>query len=152
MSWSAFWNLTTFAKFKELYYVYSRRLKFVSFIFQVSQFIRSNWYTVVQTWTLLSKLPKCQYSYSKIFAIVYEFHLMLTKNNFCKGFFIFKALYYLLSCRFVFIVGLAFPLFAIHSFVGLNGRHFWSRAKWSACLLKELSLRRSQVPILMTNS
>ena len=42
--------------------------------------------------------------------------------------------------------------FAIHSFVGLNGRHFWSRAKWSACLLKELSLRRSQVPILMTNS
>ena len=42
--------------------------------------------------------------------------------------------------------------FAIHSFVGLNGRHFWSRAKWSACLLKELSLRRSQVPILMANS
>ena len=36
--------------------------------------------------------------------------------------------------------------FAIHSFVGLNGRHFWSRAKWSACLLKELSLGDLKFP------
>ena len=60
--------------------------------------------------------------------------------------------YYMRRDRPSVLIGTIGAGFAIHSFVGLNGRHFWSRAKWSACLLKELSLRRSQVPILMTNS
>ena len=76
-------------------------------------------------------------------------------ENLCINIFVGPALilgYYMRRDRPSVHIGTIGAGFAIHSFVGLNGRHFWSRAKWSACLLKELSLRRSQVPILMTNS
>ena len=77
-------------------------------------------------------------------------------ENLCINIYILPATlilgYYMRRDRPSVLIGTIGAGFAIHSFVGLNGRHFWSRAKWSACLLKELSLRRSQVPILMTNS